>query len=197
MNVKVIDKIDIVVIDDFLDLMSHTILKNSVLDCSNWGLRESISVECDEGDPSLYYGFSSSIVDHEEPEYYYYEENDYVKIIKSMNEKIKKLFGFKQVFRCRMDMTTYRGQQVKFAPHIDFDGKHFTSIYHLTDCDAPTIIYNQKLFSGEVPEFMTLTEKQRIDAKPNRLIIFNGNYIHTGLSPTNSPTRILINTNYK
>ena len=58
-----------------------------------------------------------------------------------------------------MDMTTYRGQQVKFAPHIDFDGKHFTSIYHLTDCDAPTIIYNQKLFSGEV-EFMTLIEKQ-------------------------------------
>ena len=57
MNVKVIDKIDVVVIDDFLDLMSHTILKNSVLDCSNWGLRESISVESDEGDPSLYYGF--------------------------------------------------------------------------------------------------------------------------------------------
>ena len=110
MNVKVIDKLDVVVIDDFLDLMSYNILKKGIKDTSVWGIRETISLDSEDGDPRLCYGFSSTIVDHEEPEYYYsIEDNHYVKIIKFMNEKVKTLFGFKQVFRCRMDMTTYRG----------------------------------------------------------------------------------------
>jgi len=199
MNVKVTDKLDVVVIDDFLDLMSHNLLNQGVKDASVWGVRETISLDVESGDPRLCYGFSSTIVDDQKPEYYYdIETHHFIKIVKYMNERVKDLFRFKQVFRCRMDMTTYRGDnQVTCAPHIDYDGKHFTSIYHLSECNAPTIIYNQKLLTGDVPDDMVLTEKQRIEAKPNRLIIFNGNYVHTGMCPTDAPIRILINTNYK
>ena len=95
-------------------------------------------------------------------------------------------------------MTTYRGEdQIIFAPHIHLNGEHYTSIYHLTTCNAPTIIYNEQILSGDVPKDINLTIKEKIDAKANRLILFNGNYIHTGMCPTDVASRILINTNYK
>ena len=95
-------------------------------------------------------------------------------------------------------MTTYRGPEpLVFAPHVDLDGEHYTSIFYIEESDAPTIIYNEMLMEGDVPKDMELTEKQRIEPKPNRLVVFKGNYVHTGMCPTTTANRILVNSNFR
>ncbi len=49
----------------------------------------------------------------------------------------------------------------------------------------------------DIPPDEDLTIKKVIEAKENRLILFVGNYIHTGRCPTDVPIRTLINANYR
>ena len=45
-----------------------------------------------------------------------------------------------------------------------------------------------------IPE--TLTIQKEIEPKANRMLLFNGKYYHTGHSPANHNTRVLINTDF-
>ena len=190
-------KEEIIIIDGFLDVRDFNVLKDYVEGCDAWEFTEGISV-AREGDPKIYYGFSSGVVDEDAPEEYLFEKGFQIQFIKQLNEKIKQRFNLDKVIRCRLDMTTYRGdREITFGPHIDCDREHTTSIFYLTDSDAPTIIYNEKRFCGEIPKDIVLTEKQRIIPKENRLVVFPGNHIHTGMCPVKYSHRILINTNYK
>ena len=187
----------IIIVDDFIDKTLFKHLQQYIEDVPAWAFTGGISVES-EGDPRLYYGFSAGVVDEDAPEDYFYEEGPHINIIKEINDKVKREYGLKTVVRCRMDMTTYRGEnQITFGPHIDCDREHVTSIFYVTDSDAPTIIYNQKRFCGDIPKDLTLTEKQRVMPKENRLVVFPGNYVHTGMCPIKYSHRILINTNYR
>lgn len=118
------------------------------------------------------------------------------KYIKLLNEHVKSSCNFKRVIRCRLDMTTYRGEQITFHPHVDLSQKHYTSIFYLTKCNAPTIIYNQQHFSEETIDTTNLTIMKQIIPDENKLVVFDGNYIHTGTSATDVSRRILVNTNY-
>ncbi|QJT70141.1 DenV [Synechococcus phage SynMITS9220M01] len=188
---------EVIVVDDFLDKYEFKVLRDHIEDCNSWGFTKGISV-ASEGDPRIYYGFSAGVVDEDAPEEYLYEEGFHIQFIKQLNERVKEQFNLKEVIRCRLDMTTYRGDnEIVFGPHIDCDREHTTSIFYVTDSDAPTIIYNEKRFCGEIPKDIVLTEKQRIVPKQNRLVIFPGNHVHTGMCPINYPVRILINTNYR
>ena len=196
-TVKTTKEIDVVVIDDFLDLIHHKMLSESILESPIWQFMPQISTE-DGGDLLTNYGFTSSVVYEEHPDQYYDESMKHSKFIKFLNDKVMKTFNLKSVIRCRMDMTTYRGTDpITFSPHIDQDGLHYTSIYYLNDSDAPTILYNEELYSGLVTKDMPLTEYKRITPKKNRLLFFKGNRIHTGMCTTNSACRVLINTNYR
>jgi len=190
-------KEEILVIDNFLNESEYKVLRESIMNCNSWGFTKGISIES-EGDPRIYYGFSSGVVDEDEPEVYLFDEGYHIQYVKQLNERIKQRFNFKEVIRCRLDMTTYRGEdEITFGPHIDCDREHTTSIFYMTDSDAPTIIYNEKRFCGDIPKDLPLTEKQRVIPKQNRLVVFPGNHIHTGMCPINHPVRILINTNYR
>jgi hypothetical protein len=118
------------------------------------------------------------------------------KYIKLLNDQVKKECGFRSVVRSRLDMTTYRGEQVTFHPHIDVAFEHYTSIFYLIECDAPTIIYNQKHYTNDPIDISSLTVMQEIMPKQNRIVIFDGNHIHTGTSALDVPRRILVNSNY-
>jgi len=190
-------KEEIVIIDDFLYSHQFDLIKNYVTDSNAWEFNEGISV-AREGDPRIYYGFSSGVVDEESPEGYLYEHGFHIQFIKQLNEQVKRRFNLSTVIRCRLDMTTYRGdKQIIFGPHIDCDREHVTSIFYVTDSDAPTIIYNEKRFCGDIPKDLVLTEKKRVMPKENRLVVFPGNYVHTGMCPVKYSHRILINTNYR
>jgi len=142
-----------------------------------------------------YYTFGCYIVKISNPEVYnpIISSSKYVKIL---NEHVKQKFGFSTVLRSRLDMTTYRSKKVTFQPHVDLIQKHYTSIFYLTECDAPTIIYNEKHFSDELIDAEQLSIMQEVCPKENRIIIFDGNYIHTGTSATDVSRRILVNSNY-
>ena len=74
--------------------------------------------------------------------------------------------------------------------HVDFQRDHLTMIYYVNDTDGDTIIFNEKKLNGKY------TIKKRIQPKANRLVLFKGEFVHTGCSPSKTANRILINSNY-
>tara|TARA_A100001035_G_C27531318_1_gene385365 strand:+ start:48 stop:626 length:579 start_codon:yes stop_codon:yes gene_type:complete len=100
------------------------------------------------------------------------------------------------IVRSRADMTTYVGKEFIHDPHIDFDFPHIASIYYVNDSDGDTIFYNQKTYDTNQIDNLDLQEYKRVTPKANRLVIFEGDIVHTGSSPVNSKKRILINSNF-
>lgn len=200
---KVVD-VDLTVCDNFLEGDQFLRLQKSMSD-ADWEYRPGISVN-DEGDPRMYYGFSCLIVD-KQGGFNYNMNLDFHKLIDSLNQQIMKTFDFDSISRCRLDMTTYRGSEsITFSPHVDLDyedwndlgGEHYTAIFYIDESDAPTIIYNEIIEEGYVPpKDMKLTERVRIYPEPNKLVVFKGNYIHTGMCPTTTANRILVNSNFR
>jgi len=186
---------EIVIIDDFLDQDKFDYSKKRIdSHLQEYFLHHTISLQ-DEGDSRLFYGFGCNFVEQKQPEVYQKRSNS--SIIYNINQKIKETFGFKKVVRSRLDMTTYRGEeQVVFGPHIDVNGIHYTTIFYFNTCNAPTIIYENKLYRGSVDKNCELVEKQRILPKENRLMLFQGNHIHTGTNATDISRRILLNSNF-
>ena len=185
---------DVIVVDDFLEEISFKKIKESLL-LQDWYLLPSITFGDDEGNSKKHYGFYSMIVWPNNPGQYSNTASSWM--IFTLNEKIKSQFNFNRVERCRLDMTTYRGEdKVTFTPHVDIDGLHYTSIYYTNECDAPTIIYDQKSMSLDVDLSLNLTVKKKVYPKENRLVVFPGNYIHTGMCATDVPYRILVNSNF-
>lgn len=187
---------DIIVIDNFLNPDIFSEFKNTIIEKTQWYFTENISSE-EHRDPRKYYGFGFTYVNSENPDIY--EKTPGSWFLKNLNNKIKEKFNFTTVLRCRSDMTTYRGDDdLILDAHTDLEGKHYTSIFYLTECDAPTIVYNEKIIEYiEENRPDSLTEKKRIYPKENRLLVFDGNHIHTGMCPKNTPYRILINSNFK
>lgn len=186
----------IVIIDDFLNPYIFAEFKWSIIEETPWYFSHNISSSSKQ-DPRKYYGFGFVFITPEEPDVYV--ETPCSWFVENLNNKIKKTFNFKTVLKSRSDLTTYRGDDdLKLDAHTDIEGKHFTSIFYVTDSDAPTIIYNEKIvYYTKEKQPDSLTEKKRIYPKENRLLVFDGNYIHTGMCPKKYPYRILINSNFK
>ena len=95
------------------------------------------------------------------------------------------------VLRARADMVTWSKDEFIHPPHADFPFPNTASIFYVNETDGDTIIYNDSFTS-----IAGLKELERVSPKANRLILFEGNILHTGCSPTNHKNRILINSNY-
>ena len=100
------------------------------------------------------------------------------------------------IFRSRLDMTVNRENSIILDPHVDVLYPHISSILYINDSDGNTIIYNQKY--NDYDKFnQQLTVQKEIEPRANRLLIFDGMYIHTGCTPSKHNRRILINSNFK
>ena len=81
-------------------------------------------------------------------------------------------------------------------PHCDMNKGGFTAIYYVNDSDGDTLIFNEKtmdpFLNGE-----ELSIKKRIKNKKGRFVMFNQDYLHTGMFPIKSDYRIVINFNFK
>jgi hypothetical protein len=113
--------------------------------------------------------------------------------------QIKDAANCNNIMRARLDMTTNLLKPKRYFPHVDFPTSNITSIYYVIDSDGDTIIYNEKAdFNSETifPTEEGLTVKEKITPKKNRLVIFDGSYIHTGNTPQKHSNRILLNSNY-
>jgi len=100
------------------------------------------------------------------------------------------------ILRSRCDMTTHTDGNFLHSPHIDFDFPHFSTIFYINDCDGDTLFYDKRTTNTDEIQFLDLNEIKRVTPKANRLIIFDGDIIHTGSSPSKNKKRILINSNF-
>ena len=108
-----------------------------------------------------------------------------------------------RILRSRCDMTTNTQEKVMHIPHVDFEDPfipNITTIFYITDNeDAETVIFDKKIIRPSDKKELSicnLNVLKKIDPKKNRLVIFDGLYLHTGHSPTREDKRILINSNF-
>ena len=99
------------------------------------------------------------------------------------------------IWRSRADMVTWTGKdEFIHAPHVDINFPNIASIFYVNESDGDTVFYNTK--EEDITHYSELTEHERVSPKPNRLVMFRGDLLHTGCSPTKHANRILINSNF-
>ena len=175
---------DIVIYDDFATASYHKEILNITNPLSfDWKYNPNIS---SENNTNLeYFGFTHTILNA--------QINAWVSkhdVIKPLIYQIKDTANCKNILRARFDMTLFNKNNLMHEPHIDFEVPHIASIYYVNDTDGDTIIFNEKKLNGKY------TIKKRIQPKANRLVLFKGEFVHTGCSPSKTANRILINSNY-
>ena len=98
-------------------------------------------------------------------------------------------------------MTLLHSSKYTHPPHIDIRDsqrvqrgtEYLASIIYINDTDGDTIIYDhQQEWAESYPTDMNI--KTTVAPKPGRMLLFDGSYVHTGESPSEHQTRILLNT---
>jgi len=76
------------------------------------------------------------------------------------------------------------------TPHIDLDEghRHIVVLYYVKDSDGDTVIYNERTESD------SYTVKQKVTPKQGRVVIFDGGQYHTAEQAVNS-VRCIVNYN--
>ena len=92
-------------------------------------------------------------------------------------------------------MTVYTPGGRMCDNHVDNPFPHIATIFYLNDSDGNTVIYNEK-FEKEGDTDSELTIQREIEPKENRLVVFDGLYIHTGHVPTKHNNRVILNSNF-
>jgi hypothetical protein len=101
------------------------------------------------------------------------------------------------IWRARADMVTWSKEEFIHLAHVDCPFPNIAAVFYVNESDGDTIFYNVKL--DDVPKdknLKDLKEYDRVSPKANRLVIFDGDLLHTGCSPTKHKNRIIINSNY-
>lgn len=105
----------------------------------------------------------------------------------TVQEKIEKFSGeYHSLVRARGDMTLYNPENHRHELHTDMDDKNITAIFYVNTSDGNTLLYDR--------EGKNLLKE--IEPVENRLLIFDGNLLHTGHSPSKHKCRVLINMNF-
>jgi len=101
----------------------------------------------------------------------------FLKLIKNSCKKIKvekvNILQGKTLF----ELPKSKVLDIPDDPHINFNEKHFSMIYYVSDSDGDTIIYNEKEKSK------SYTIKERVSPKQGRVVLFDGALFHTDEEP--------------
>lgn len=188
---------DFFIIDNFLNPIHFKKFQSSIESMTQpWSFLDSVSSRDDylTTGKKTSYGFN----------FIFCLDDTYIEIknsayVGALNEQVKKYFCLPdstQIHRSNAFMTTYRGEELTtFTPHVDTFLEHYTSIFYLHSTNAPTILYNEEHYDS-TPFNGKTTIKEKVDSIENRLLFFRGNILHSGTCATDSPFRIVINTNY-
>jgi len=76
-------------------------------------------------------------------------------------------------------------------PHVDIDIPHFSVLLYLNESDGDTIFFNERN-DGQKTRPKSVSIKERISPKRNRIVLSNGNF-HTSTNPINTDYRIVYN----
>ena len=162
------------------------------------------------------YGFSQSFWENdakigEELDSDYYSKN-FATFIKPFLLQVMDTIDCDMILRCRSDMVTWAPKEFIHQAHIDYPFPNTATIFYVNDTDGDTFLYGKHSFVKDIridqDRFGTLSQtagtktttleiKERVSPKANRLVIFDGDILHTGSSPTKHKTRILLNSNFR
>ena len=119
---------------------------------------------------------------------------------------ITKFFHLEQVIRIRAGLTLPQERTIVHGPHTDFDSPHHTALFYFcTEKDAgETYIYDQKYdpyiykkWDDQLDATKdTIKVLDKVEAKENRCLFFNGNVVHSSTSPQSIYQRIAVNINF-
>jgi len=179
------------VIDNFLSPTYFKTLKQLLEgNMFDWYYQEHISSNFDNSKQS--FGFSSWIVDIDG------NLRKYGDLFTGFLTQLQDIYpDCNRILRCRADMVVSANKTHLHSPHIDInDIPHYSCVYYVNESDGNTVIYNEKSETNDFePDLSKLTIKTEIEPVPNRLVIFDGQYIHSGHSPVEYKRRIILNTN--
>lgn len=178
---------NIKIIDNFLDLNYFKFLKSEVESASHpWYFQNKLSLSSDISNRD--FGFN----------FWIFRDNGFTdtNISKFFSGLILKMLSeaeCKNILRSRLDMTLKSGDTFhKYSPHVDYEIPHVTGIFYFTDSDGETLIFDKKYYEKKTE----LKVSKKIIPRENRLLLFDGEYLHTGHSPVNYERRILLNCNF-
>jgi len=185
------------IIDNFLTKSYHEkILELLSGPNFGWGYSDCITgtevARVAQPEPSQHneYGFGHSFwTENKGP------DSEYAYFIEPLLYQILDVTNRDLIFRARADMLTWTGKKEFIHPaHVDFVIPHTASVFYVNESDGDTILYNVKI--DDVANYKDLKEYGRVSPKANRLVLFDGDTLHTGCSPTKHKSRIIINSNY-
>lgn len=196
--------IDILVIDDFLPEPYFFLLKDKVITSGTFPWYYNENITGNTGDPldrpTMYsYGFSHMVA--MDSKVYSPEIHN---CLFGFYGKILEVSGRNNIERVRFEMTTHSYKKEIHFPHIDLDYEHIASVFYMTDSESETVIYDHKVpNNGSVnfseiytkEEYYGFPVKQLIKPKENRIVIFDGCYLHTSYPPINEKSRVILNVN--
>ena len=181
------------IIDNFLGKSYYeNILDLMVGPTFEWWYRSNSSSFQDRPDSTNFseYGFSHTFWDEEKG-----ATGRFASYIQPLLFQILDATDCDFLLRARVDMVTWTGkEEFIHLAHTDYPFPNTASIFYINETDGDTIFYNVK--PDDVPKDKVLKEYDRVSPKANRLVLFDGNLLHTGCSPTKYKNRILINSNY-
>jgi hypothetical protein len=180
-----------IIIDNFLSSRYFLRIKE-VIDTLPWYFKKCITFPDDPSDCLYSYGFENQVIRD------FNVSNDYLfNLLSGFYSQLLDATECSKISRSRIDMVTYSPTQHQHTIHVDEYFPHIASVFYLTDSDAETIIFDQKCFSHDQLQTIDLTSLKvikTVQPKENRILIFNGQYLHTGCSPAKYKNRIIINS---
>lgn len=182
------------VIDDFVTKSYHQELL-SILDSPHmiWFFNKNISKQFPKEVKLDCYGCSNDLVREDQD----IPPNPLSAICMPLLYQINDVLGTTKPLAARADMTLRQPEGIIHDPHVDYFFPHMSSVYYVNETDGPTVIYNERYDESTYPlDFSDLTVKTIVEPKPNRVVVFDGDLIHTGHSPKDHINRIIINSNY-
>ena len=192
--------IDIEVVDNFLSPQYFNKIKNVITSHTQpWHFNNNISTN-NQSDNMKSYGFYYDIIKEKD----ILTEAAVSYMLFGLIYQAQNYCNRDNILNCHIDMVTHSTtKKYHHEPHVDFipyKPNLISAIFYVTDSDAETTIFNKKqtVLDGNKSQWsdLKLTVKKKILPKENRIVFFNGHYIHTGSSPMNYKRRILINMNY-
>lgn len=85
------------------------------------------------------------------------------------------------------------------GPHVDYSmmNDYYSLIYYVNDSDGDTFLFDQRREDSSFkPDLSNLKIVDRISPKKGRLLLFNGNILHSGNCPINSNIRCIVNYDF-
>ena len=172
----------IVVIDNIVNELEQLYIKKHLFDDTKWSFIEDVSLKDNlhQRRPGFKQYFNTKNLNDS-------IYNIVVNVRKKL--KMKPLYAKGDILEARSFLQLplnkeYIGEGVD-TPHLDRTEPHLVFLYYVNDSDGDTLLFNDKL-----------DIIRRVKPKKGRMLLFEGNTLHTSSHPTKSDYRMCINIDY-